>query len=453
MRTVTRGLERPPGPRGLAARRAILGARRDPLGFLLRVARRYGDVAYFKAGPLDVYLLSHPDAIRDVIVTNNAKFMKGQGLQEMKRLLGEGLLTSEGNVHKRQRRLIQPMFHHTRIEGYGTTMVEHALRMRDSWEDGQVLEVHEQMMRLTLSIVAKSLFDTDIEDRAARQVAEALSTSLGLFDRLTSPLSNLLMRLPSSPAMRRFEQAKGVLDRIVYGMIEERRRTGDRGDLLSTLLLARDDGERMTDLQVRDEAITIFLAGHETTSNALTWTWFLLSQHPEVEARLHGELDSVLGERSPTVADLPSLPYTERVLTESMRLYPPAWILGRRALVDHEVDGYPIPAGSIVVTAQYIVHHDPRWYPDPNRFDPDRWLPERAASRPKFSYFPFGGGQRLCIGEPFAWMEGELLLATIAQRWKLRLLRGHPVELSPVVTLRPKHGMRMTTVARWRTPV
>jgi cytochrome P450 len=444
-----RAVRRPPGPRGVGGRLKVLGARRDPLGFLVGIWRRYGDIAFLKAGPFDAYLLSHPDAIRDVLVTHNARFMKGQGLQEMKRLLGEGLLTSEGEVHKRQRRLIQPMFHHKRIEGYGNVMVERTVRMRDSWQDGQVLDVHEQMMRLTLSIVAKTLFDSDLEDREARRVADALSTSLGLFDKLTSPLSNLLMRLPSSPGLRQFEGAKGVLDEIVYGLIEEHRRTGDRGDLLSTLLLAQEsDGERMTNLQVRDEAITIFLAGHETTSNALTWTWYLLSRHPDVEANLHEELDTVLGDRAATAADLPNLPYTERVLTESMRLYPPAWILGRRALVEHQVDGYSIPAGSIVVASEYIVHHDPRWFPDPYRFDPDRWLPDQTASRPKYSYFPFGGGQRLCIGEPFAWMEGELLLATLAQRWKLRLVRGHPIDLFPVVTLRPKHGMKMTVHRR-----
>jgi cytochrome P450 len=427
----------------------VLGARRDPLGFLVGMWHRYGDIAYFKAGPFEVYLLSHPDAIRDVIVTNNSKFMKGQGLQEMKRLLGEGLLTSEGELHKRQRRLIQPMFHHQRIDGYGATMVEHAVRMREAWEDGQVLDAHQQMMRLTLSIVAKTLFDTDIEEAGATRVAEALGTSLGLFDRLTSPLFVILTRLGYSPENRRFREAKATLDDIVYGMIRERRGTGDRGDLLSRLLLAQEaGGEGMADLQVRDEAITIFLAGHETTANALTWTWYLLSQHPEIEARLHEELDRVLGGQPPTMEDLSKLGYTERVLTESMRLYPPAWILGRRALVDHDVDGYRIPAGSIVVASEYIVHHDPRWFSDPYRFDPDRWEPDQVALRPKFSYFPFGGGQRLCIGEPFAWMEGELLLATIAQRWKLRLVRGHPVGLSPVVTLRPKHGMRMTVHAR-----
>jgi cytochrome P450 len=449
MRTQERAIRRPPGPRGLGGKRTVLGARRDPLGFLLSLAHRYGDIAFFSAGPFNAYLLSHPDHIRDVLVTHNAKFMKGQGIQEMKRLLGEGLLTSEGEIHKRQRHLIQPMFHHKRIEGYGGTMVEHALRLRDSWEDAKAIDVHQEMMQLTLSIVAKTLFDTDIEEIGAKQVAEALGNVLELFDRLTSPLFILLSRFGYSPEGRRFREARETLDRMIYGMIEGRRQTGDRGDLLSTLLLAQEaDGDRMSDLQVRDEAMTIFLAGHETTSNALTWTWYLLSQHTEVEARLHQELDSVLGDRLPTVADLPRLSYTERVLSESMRLYPPAWIVGRRALEDHEIGGYRVPAGSIVVASEYIVHHDPRWFPDPDRFDPDRWLPEQVALRPKYSYFPFGGGQRLCIGEPFAWMEGELLLATIAQRWKLRLVRGHRIELSPVVTLRPKHGMNMTVHAR-----
>jgi cytochrome P450 len=244
--------------------------------------------------------------------------------------------------------------------------------------------------------------------------------------------------------------ARERLDAIIYGLIAERRASGrDHGDLLSMLLSVRDEdpaasaGGAMTDTQVRDEAMTIFLAGHETTANALTWTWYLLSGAPDIESRLHQELDRVLKGRLPAVADIPSLSFVERIVTESMRLYPPAWIVGRRALQEHQIDGYTLPAGSIVVASEYIVHHDPRWFPDPHRFDPDRWLPESVAERPKYSYFPFGGGQRLCIGEPFAWMEGELLLATLAQRWRFELVRGHPIALSPVVTLRPKHGIQM----------
>ena len=238
----------------------------------------------------------------------------------------------------------------------------------------------------------------------------------------------------------------------IYRMIDERRKSGtDRGDLLSMLLLAQDtegDGGGMTDLQLRDEAMTIFLAGHETTANALTWTWYLLSEHPDVEARFHAEIDSALGSRLPTVDDMAVLAYTRMVLAESMRLYPPAWILGRRALGPFEANGYEIPARSIVLMSQYVTHRDARWFPDPERFDPERFSPERQAERPKFAYFPFGGGPRVCIGEQFAWMEGVILLATIAQRWKLRLVPGHPVALQPIITLRPKHGMAMAVEAR-----
>jgi cytochrome P450 len=238
----------------------------------------------------------------------------------------------------------------------------------------------------------------------------------------------------------------------VYRLIEERRRSGaDRGDLLSMLLLAQDtegDGGRMTDLQLRDEAMTIFLAGHETTANALTWTWYLLSRHPDVEARLHAEIDSALGGRAASVDDMSALPYTRMVLAESMRLYPPAWIVGRRAMGPFQANGYTIPARSIVLMSQYTMHHDARWFPDPERFDPERFAPDRQADRPKFAYFPFGGGPRVCIGEQFAWMEGMILLATIAQRWRLRLVPDHPVAMQPIITLRPKYGMRMTVEAR-----
>lgn len=442
--------KRPPGP-STRLGRGLLAARRDPVDFLLRVARQYGDVAYVKAGPFDIYLLSHPDHIRDVLVTHGRSFMKGQGLQEAKRLLGEGLLTSEGDFHRRQRRLIQPLFGHDRIAGYGAVMAEYASRTSDRWQDGQTLDMHGEMTGLTLAIVGKTLFGADLEEADARRVADALTAALGLFDRLTLPYASLMEHLPLA-VNRQFGAAKATLDGIIHGLIHERRAAGvgDGGDVLSMLLAAQDEEstEGMTDLQVRDEAITILLAGHETTANALTWTLYLLSQHPDVEARMHMEIDEVLEGRLPTVDHTPALSYTEMVLAESMRLYPPAWILGRRALEDQAIADYVIPAGSIAVTSQYIVHHDRRWYPDPQRFDPDRWLPEAAARRPKLSYFPFGAGSRVCIGESFAWLEGVLVLATIAQRWRARLVPGHPVDLLPRVTLRPKHGMRMTVHRR-----
>ena len=272
-----------------------------------------------------------------------------------------------------------------------------------------------------------------------------------MFPRTVLPFSEILDKLPL-PSTRRFEKARERLDGIIYGLIEERRANGeDRGDLLSMLLMSQDeegDGKGMTDLQVRDEAMTLFLAGHETTANALTWTWYLLSQHPEAEKGLHEELDAVLGNRLPTVEDLDRLSYTRMVLAESMRLYPPVWAVARRAINDYEVDGFVAPAGSFVFMSQYVTHRDERFHPDPLRFDPERWTPERQASRLQFSYFPFGGGPRRCIGESFAWMEGILVLATLARKWKARLVPGHRVELKPLITLRPKHGMRMTLERR-----
>ncbi len=437
----------PPGPKGFVPGLQLLSFTRDPLGFLTNLKRTYGDVARFGYGSQSFFFLSHPDYIKDVLVTHNASFMKGRGLQRAKRLLGEGLLTSEPPLHTRQRRLAQPAFHKQRIASYASLMVDYAERhQRERWKDGQTLDVSQEMMHLTLAIVGKTLFDTDTE-REAEEVREALSATMVSFTRFLMPFAELLDHLPL-PSTRRFEQARARLDAIIYRIIDERRKSGaDRGDLLSMLIMAQDEegeGGGMTDEQLRDEVMTIFLAGHETTANALTWTWYLLSQHPEVERRLHEEVDAVLARRRPRFEDLPSLRYTEMVLAEAMRLYPPAWILGRRALKDYEVGGYHVPAGAIVIMSQYVTHRDERYFPEPLRFDPERWTPEAKAARPQFSYFPFGGGPRRCIGEGFAWMEGILVIATLAQSWRMRLEPGHPVELRPVVTLRPKHGMRMT---------
>jgi cytochrome P450 len=365
-------------------------------------------------------------------------------------LLGEGLLTSEGEFHLRQRRLAQPAFHRQRIASYAVTMVEYTDRACDQWRAGETRDIAREMMRLTLAIAGKTLFDADVESEAD-EIGEALTTTFALFNRLSLPFAQLLDRLPL-PATRRFQKARQRLDATVYRIINERHAVAvDRGDLLSMLIAARDeegDGSGMTDEQLRDEAMTIFLAGHETTANALAWTWYLLSRHPEIEARFHAEVDDVLKGGLPTAEDFPRLRYTEMVLAESMRLYPPAWIIGRRALGDYQINGYMIPARSILLMSQYLTHHDERFFPDPFRFDPERWTTEARESRPKFSYFPFGGGPRLCIGESFAWMEGALVLATIGRRFRMRLAPGHPVELQPLVTLRPKHGMRMILDAR-----
>jgi len=443
-------LARPPGPK-LGFLGGFRTFRRDALGFLLQTARRYGDVAWFRVGPYDLYLLSQPDHVRDVLVAGHHMVVKSRILQEARKILGDGLLTSEGETHKRNRRLLQPVFHHERTEAYGQVMAEYAARAAERWRDGQEVDLHAELMALTLAIVGKSLFGTDVEEADAHQVAESLGTMLGLYDRFFLPFAQYLERLPL-PANRRFWRAKDSLDEVVFGLIRDRRSEGDRGDLLSMLLAARDGDEgyggAMSDQQVRDEATTIFLAGHETTAIALTWAFYLLSQSPEVEERLRRELDEVLGDRIPAPADLQQLPYTRRVFSESLRLYPPAWTMGRTLIADLPVGGYAVPAGATALLSQYVIHHDPRWYPDPWRFDPDRWEPSAVAARPKYSFFPFGAGPRMCIGEDFAWMEGMLVLASIARRWRFRLVPGQRIGLSPRITLRPKYGMRMRVEQR-----
>ena len=436
----------PPGPKGKLIGGNFRAFRRDALSYLQQATKEHGDIVYFRFGPQHVYFLNHPDHIKDVLVTHNQSFMKGRALQRSKRLLGEGLLTSEGDFHRRQRRLAQPAFHRGRIASYATVMTDLASRTTARWHDGETLDISQEMMRLTLAIVGKTLFDADVEGEAD-EIGAALTAVMELFDMLLMPFSELLEKLPL-PHVRRFRRAKERLDETIYRIIEERRGSReDRGDLLSMLLSARDeegDGSQMSDLQVRDEVMTLFLAGHETTSNALTWAWYLLSQYPEIEAKLHEELAAVLVGRPPTFEDVPRLRYTEMVLAEAMRLYPPAWAIGRLTLKDYEVGGYNVPAKSLVLLSQYVTHRDARFFPDPARFDPERWTPEAKESRPQFSYFPFGGGPRRCIGESFAWMEGILLIATLAQGWRMRLVANHRVEPMAVITLRPKYGMRMT---------
>ena len=417
---------------------------------MLSMQREYGDIVHYKIGPQHLYLFNDPDLIKDVLVTNQKNFTKSRGLERARKLLGNGLLTSEDDFHLRQRRLAQPAFHRQRIASYGDTMTAYAHRTRSGWQNDATVDMHVEMMRLTLAVVAKTLFDADVDAEAA-EIGKALTVAFESFNFGLLPFTELLEKLPL-PYVRRFNAARDTLDRTIYRMIEERRATNDdRGDLLSMLLMATDtegDGSGMSDLQLRDEAMTIFLAGHETTANALTWTWYLLSQHPEVEARMHNEIDGALAGRKAGFDDLALLPYTRMVLAESMRLYPPAWAIGRRAINSFEARGYTIPGRSVVLMSQYITHRDPRFFPDPERFDPERWTTDAQAARPKFSYFPFGGGSRVCIGEQFAWMEGILLVATLAQQWKMRLVPGHPVDIQPLITLRPRHGMRMTLERR-----
>jgi cytochrome P450 len=435
----------PPGPKSKLPGGQMLAFRRDAIGLLTRLTKQYGDVVTYKLGPERVTFLNHPDYIRDVLITHQRNFTKSRALQWAKFILGEGLLTSEGEAHVRQRRLAQPAFQRQRIPSYGAVMATYAQRLQQHWQEGETRDIDQEMSRLTLAIASKTLFDADVEEDA-RDIGAALSTIIQLFPRFMLPFSNLLGKLPL-PSNRQAAQARKLLDTVIYRIIQERRVSGvDKGDLLSMLLTARDedgDGSGMSDQQLRDEAMTIFLAGHETTAMLLTWTWYVLSQHSAVEARLHAELDTVLTGRLPTVADIPRLPYTRMVLAETMRLYPPAWIIGRRAIASYEVGGYVIPAKSIVVLSPYITQHDARFFSAPEVFDPQRWTPEAEAARPKFAYFPFGGGARQCIGEGFAWMEGSVALATLAQQWRMRLVPGHSVALKPLLTLRPKYGMRM----------
>ncbi len=398
-----------------------------------------------KLGNERICFINHPDLIRSVLVTDHKNFTKGLGLERARKLLGQGLLTSEVPLHLRQRRLMQPAFHQDRIRAYGAAMVKHGTALANEWKDGATIDAAQQMGQLTLGIVAETLFGSAIESEA-KEVGEALTAVMETFLLTLLPFVDLLEKL-RLPATQRGLHARDRLNKIIYKMINERRASGeDHGDLLTMLLDAQDsegDGDGMSDEQVCDEAMTIFLAGHETTANALAWTWYLLSQHPDIETRLHAELDQVLGDQPPSFEKMRALTFTEKIVTESMRLYPPAWMIGRRAIHECDLGGYRIPARTLVLMSQFVMHRNAQYFVDPLTFDPDRWTPEFKTHLPRFAYFPFGGGPRQCIGEGFAWMELVLLMATLSQRWKLRLVPGHPVELQPVVTLRPKHGMRM----------
>ena len=364
----------------------IYGPGRDPLAFFTNLARTYGDVAHVQMAGEHLFLLTRPSLVRDVLMTNQRNFLKGRGLERAKRFLGEGLLTSEGAVHLRQRRLLQPAFHRERIASYGAVMTDYADRVQSKWADGATLDVAQEMMGLTLGVVGKTLFDADVTSHV-RSVGQALTAVIESFWTTMLPFADLLEHLPL-PALRRSRRARIELDAIIYGLIAERRRAGeDCGDLLSMLLMAHDedDGQGISDQQVRDEAMTIFLAGHETTANALSWTWYLLSDAPEIEARLHEEVDRVLGDRQPTVADIARLVFTEQVVSEAIRLYPPAWIIGRRAINEYRVDDYVIPARALVLTSPYIAQRDARFFTEPDRFVPDRWTPAFKASLEPFA--------------------------------------------------------------------
>jgi cytochrome P450 len=428
----------PPGPKERFPGELLLALQRNPTGLLRRLACDYGDIIYFRIGPFRFFLLNHPDLIKDVLVTHHRNFIKGRAHQQARRVLGEGLLTSEGDFHLRQRRLIQPLFHRHHLEQYGAAISELGEKACERWQAGETLDIAHEMWDLTLRIIARTMFNTTVEAEA-----EEISLALGELTRMFNPLflffADWFERVPN-PLSRRYTHARAKLDEKIY------RAGGHTGDLPALLLAAQPEGhggEPLSEQQMRDEALTIFLAGLGTTSYALSRTWYLLSQNPEAEAKFYAELDTVLAGRPPTVEDVSHLVYTRRVLTESMRLYPPSWITDREPIEDYEMRGFRIPAGSIVVLSQWVTHHDPRYFPDPFRFDPDRWIPERESKLPEYAYFPFGGGPRLCIGEQLAWLAAPMLLATIGQQWRLRLSPHHRVDLLPRFSWDPKDTMYM----------
>ena len=435
----------PRGPRGHVLLGSLRAFNRDQLGFYERCAREYGDVVPVRLGPAPGLLIYHPDAIEEVLVTRNRDFIKSRGIRLMRAFLGDGLFTAEGDLWLRQRRLMQPAFHRQRVAAYGEVMAGYAARRAAHWHEGAVLDIHEEMMDVTRAIVAKTLFDADVSEEA-RVIGDASEVVMEYFGkRFGSLLAQFIPLWLPTPDNLRLQRAIRHLDAVVYRMIADRRRSGeDRGDLLSILLQAQDadDGSRMTDRQVRDEVMTLFLAGHETTAVALSWAFYLLAQHPQADARLADELRA-LGGRPPGVGDLPALRYTEMVVTEAMRLYPPAYGIGREAARATEVAGQSIPAGGIVIMPTWVVHRDGRWFDEPETFRPDRWAETAARRLPRFAYFPFGGGPRQCIGNTFATMEATLILAAIAQRFRLALVPGQRVTPTPYVTLRPEPGIRV----------
>ena len=403
---------------------------------------RYGDVVGIRVVNFRNIFVNHPDLIEEVLIAHPRRYVKGRVLRANRHVFGEGLLTSEGDFWLRQRRLVQPAFHRAQIAAYAEIMVQYARRMLEGWRSGEERDVHQEMMRLTLGIVVKTLFDADVA-RDSQDIGKSLELLLELGANFRRTL--FVPHWMPTPTNLRIKREIAFIESILYRIISERRASGrDTGDLLSMLLHAQDeDGSRMTDKQLRDETITLFLAGHETTASSLSWTWWLLARNPAVEAKLHAELDHVLSGRAPALEDLPRLPYTGNVITESLRLYPPAWGLARVAVENHELAGYPVKKGMGVAMAQWVVHRDTRWYDAPEEFRPERWEGDFIKRIPRFAYFPFGGGPRQCIGNAFALMEATLVLATVAQKYRLRLVPDHPVVPLASITLRPRYGVRV----------
>jgi len=420
----------------------------NPILLFQHLAEEYGDIAHYKIGWHHIVFLNDPEYIREILVVQNDNFIKERTVQRTKMLLGEGMITSEAAQHRTQRQVAQPAFHRQRIPEYANTMVQEAARMCDTWRHGEQRDIAIDMMHLTLNVVAQTLFATDLRDEV-EELADAINSIMGLYNFLVMlPAAEWLVHV-RPPGLAAFVRARKRVDAVVYRMIEgHRRQKSVSGSLLDLMLAASPDRSIESEQSLRDQVITIFLAGYETVANALSWTWYLLSQNPECERRFHDEIDRELLGRLPAFEDVPRLRYTEMVLAESMRLYPPAWAMGRYARNDFRLGEFFLPAKTTVLISQFITHRDARFFPNPLQFDPERFTPEGKARRTKFTYFPFGAGVRQCIGESFALMEGVLLLATLAQKWRLKLVPGHRVEPEPLITLRPKWGMRMLVESR-----
>lgn len=440
---------RAPGPPAHFGVRNLVGFARDQLGLLRGVADAYGDVARIVVLGREFFLVTHPDDIDAVLVKHARIMLRDEYAEVLERALGKGLLTSDGDLWKQQRKLMAQAFVPRRIQSYGAAMARVTEAGLGRWRDGAEVNLHHEMSRLTMEVVADVLFGSELAPGDVALVGASMEAINEFFANSPEALVKLAPWVPT-PRNRRVARAVAHLDSLVYRIIAARRAAPPRDDLLGTLLAAQDEaGARMSDRQLRDEAMTLFLAGHETTALALAHTLYLLATHPDVERRLHAELASVLGGRLPTADDARALPYTERVLKESMRLYPPAWTTGREAGEDVDVGGYRIPKGAQILVSQWVVHRDARWFPEPERFDPERWLPERAKAIPRYAYFPFGGGPRVCIGNHFAMLEATLMLALIASRWRVELLPGQRLAFRPAVTLRQAGpGLRARLVER-----
>ena len=436
----------PPGPRGRPLFGSLLEIRRDPLAFLERLSSECGEIAHFKLGPYHAFLLNRPEDIENVLVTEQHRFEKGRSMDGARRLFGNGLLTSDGRRHARQRRLVQPAFHRARMDGYAEVVTRMAAEWSDAMRDGSTVDIASEMSRLTLAITGRIIFGAEGGD-VVSEFRDSLATATGLLEVAVLPFAGLTDLLPLT-RVRRFRRARATIDRVVHDAVDRRRRDGAvRGDVVSLMLSAGDaaNGESMSETQLRDEIVTLILASHETIGHALAWTWYLLAQDADVAARLRAEIDStVKPDCYPTAADVNNLPYTRAVFAESMRLYPPAWLVARMAIDDHHACGFVIPAGSLVVLSPWVVHRNSDWFVRPDRFEPARWCGPEHSSRPRFSYFPFGGGSRGCMGEAIAWMEGVLLLAVVARRWRFDLLDGAPPPRAhPGLTLTPTPGIRV----------